>query len=338
MVSCLNSDSTIKEKFWVLSRHLEKYETMETTASLTDTQKSVDDFAGERLYKENALAMMAKHNVTLPEYPDRNEYGFLNQETEIKNSDGFMGSQGTERVIKQYLTGLYEDKVKIRMEDIKKVESEIQEKEGENLQLQVLLRDYQLDLEKIEVAKDVASTRRGTKQKELLAEEPALLVKVKEIEELRLPALTTAIKEGNAKLKDLKSQAEDDEREKKKAMEFASISAHAVQKATGSIFEDQNFRTSTPFKTATKVQPGAFTRVEAGIDMGDKEKLLVSGGRIIQVGEDGKVGEILTPNWKDYGARKNFKIYFEELYLYLLKLEYVETEVVLEIVKNGDRY
>ena len=55
-----------KRGFLAGNSYIKRVDAMETTTTFTDTQKSVDDFAGETLIKEKALAMMAKHNVTLP--------------------------------------------------------------------------------------------------------------------------------------------------------------------------------------------------------------------------------------------------------------------------------
>ena len=309
---------------------------MEATTSFTqDTQKSVDDFAGDRLLKEQAMAMVAKHNETLPETPDRNEYGFITSTVQKTGESGqFVGSQGTEGVIISYLQGLYKEKAIVRETEVARLELELSDDEGEMLQLQVLLRDYVLEMEKMDIIRKTVVAKRTKKQKEYFLEEPSLVGKIKEIKEVRIPTIEGRKLSNEERLLFLKEQSEREEGEKLKAMEFASISAHAVQKATGALFERRDFCTSTPFRTEVKVQPGAFTRIEAGLEILDKERLLVSGGRIIQIGNDARVGDILTPNWKDYGARKNFKLYFEELYLYLLRPEYVETEVSLEVIAD----
>ena len=307
---------------------------MEVVNSFTDSQKTVDDFAGDRLHKEQAMAMMAKHNETLPETPDRNEYGFIATSSQPTIDEPFMGSQGTEKVIKEYLRNLYKDKETFRVEKMETLEQDLQDKEAEKTHLQVLLRDYEADLENVATIKKLTAAKRTKKQKELLMGEKSLEERITDIKENRLPTIDEKKVEKAKELLLLKDQADRDRGEEDKAMDFASITAHAVQKATGALFEKRDFLTSTPFKLETKVQPNAFTRIETGVDIPEKDKLLVSGGRIIQIGEDARVGDILTPNWKDYGARKNFKIYFEELYLYLLRPEYVETEVALEVIAD----
>ena len=282
---------------------------MEVVNSFTDSQKTVDDFAGDRLHKEQAMAMMAKHNETLPETPDRNEYGFIATGSQPTTGEPFMGSQGTEKVIKEYLKNLYKGKETLRVEEMEILEQEVQDKEAEKTHLQVLLRDYEADLENVATIKKLVAAKRTKKQKELLMGEKSLEERIADIKDNRLPMIDEKKVEKARELLLLKDQADRDRGEEEKAMEFASITAHAVQKATGALFEKRDFYTSTPFKLETKVQPNSFTRIETGVDIPEKDKLLVSGG----------VGDILTPNWKDYGARKNFKIYFEELYLYLLR-------------------
>ena len=133
-----------------------------------------------------------------------------------------------------------------------------------------------------------------------------------------------------------------EKQEHENALAAAPAAAMAFKRATASVFQNSMamkvFKSPpTPSLPVSSAGPrlASTPLPDQGVGVDEKARLLIAGRRIIQTEKDAKVGAVCTPDWQHFsGSSKSFRVFLEELYTYLLKPEFLESEIVIELLAD----